>query len=157
MSHSTVKLQFARAGIVFVLAGVSLLAVAPSLSAKDPVYDRGTLLSMDSQACGSTEVGGKSVAGEILGTDSGKKTTQQILCQDYVLQSDRIVYHIRLKDAKHPILLPVGDAVEFRIEKSSLFLRDPESGQKEREYIVVSMTPRTDAKDTHTTTAEQQQ
>jgi hypothetical protein len=61
-----------------------------------------------------------------------------------VLQSDRLIYHIRVKDAKHPVLLPVGNAVEFRIEKSSLFLRDPENGKQEHEYVVISMQPRTD-------------
>jgi hypothetical protein len=79
-----------------------------------------------------------------------------VLCQEYVLQSDRIVYHIRPKDAKHPVLLPVGEAVQFRIEKSSLFLRDAENNQKEHEYLVISMEPRSDAKDARDT-AEQGQ
>jgi|HubBroStandDraft_1064217.scaffolds.fasta_scaffold228325_1 hypothetical protein len=142
------KSQIARVGCIAILAGASLFTIGPSLLAHDPpAYDRGMLLSMNSQSCGTTENGGKSVAGEILGTDNEKKTTQQVLCQDYVLQSDKIVYHIRPKDAKHPLLLPVGDSVEFRIQKSSLYLRDPETNQKETEYTVISMEPRSDVKD----------
>jgi hypothetical protein len=148
MSDFQPKSRFARVGCVVVLSAASLLPFASTLLAHDPpAYDRGILLSMDSQSCGTTENGGKSVAGELLGTDNEKKTTQQVLCQDYVLQSDKIVYHIRPKDTKHPFLLPVGDSVEFRIRKASLFLRDPETNQKESEYTVISMQPRVDVKD----------
>ena len=73
-----------------------------------------------------------------------------------MLQSDRIVYHIRPKDMKHPVLLPVGDAVQFRIEKNSLFLRDAENNQKEHEYVVVSMEQRADVKDTRDTAQQGQ-
>jgi hypothetical protein len=151
MRDSLEKSQTACVGLVVIMAFALMFSIAPPLFAKDPVYDRGMLLSMDTQSCGTTENGGKSVAGEILGTDSDKKTTQQVLCQDYVLQSDRIIYHIRPKDMKHPMLLPVGNSVEFRIAKTSLFLRDPESSDKEREYVVTSMQPRSDVKDARNT------
>jgi len=144
VNDSSLKSHVASVVLVVAIAGASLFLAAPPLRAKTPVYNRGELLSMDSQSCGSTESGGKTVAGEILGTDAGHHTTQEVLCQDYVLQSDRLIYHIRVKDAKHPVLLPVGNAVEFRIEKSSLFLRDPENGKQEHEYVVISMQTRTD-------------
>ena len=57
------------------------------------------------------------------------------------------VFRIRPTDQKHPVLLPVGESVEFRIHKDKLYLRDPERDKKEREYIVLSMQPRPDAKD----------
>ncbi len=37
------------------------------------------------------------------------------------------------------------ETAQFRIHKDKLILRVPESDDKEREYIVVSMTPRQDA------------
>jgi len=124
------------------------LLLAPALLAKDPAsYDKGVLLSMDSTTCGTAENGGKSVAGEILGTDSSHKKTQEVLCQEYVLQGDHITYRIRPRDDKHPVLLPVGQAIQFRIHKDKLYLRDPEGDQKEREYSVVSMQVRQDVKD----------
>ena len=133
-----------RIGIA--LAGAALL-IAPITFAKDaPSYDKGVLLSMDSASCGYAQNSGKSVAGEILGTDSARTKTQEMLCQEYSLQTDRIVYRIRPKDEKHPVLLPVGERVEFRIHKDKLFLRVPEGDDKEREYTVLSMQLREDVK-----------
>ncbi len=97
---------------------------------------------MDSSSCGTQEKGSKTVAGEIFGTDGQHKQTQEMLCQEYVLQSERVIYRIRPKDEKHPVLLPIGETAQFRISKDKLILRVPESDGKEREYIVVSMTPR---------------
>jgi hypothetical protein len=39
-------------------------------------------------------------------------------------------------------LLPIGETAQFRISKDKLILRVPEVNDKERDYIVVSMTPR---------------
>lgn len=129
-----------------ILAGV--LCAAASVQAKDkPAYERGTLQQMDSTSCGYAEKQAKTLAGEILGTDSQHKRTEQVLCQEYILQTDRITYRIRPKDDKHPALLPIGETAEFRIHKDKLLLRVVESDDKEREYIVVSMTPRADASD----------
>lgn len=122
-------------------------ALAPHALAKDPPdYEKGLLLSMESTSCGYAENGGKSVTGEILGTDSAHKKTQELLCQEYVLQSEHITYRIRPKDDKHPTLLPVGEAVRFRIHKDRMYLMVPEGDQKEREYLVLSMQLRPDAK-----------
>jgi hypothetical protein len=111
-------------------------------SAKEHDYQKGTLLRMDSTSCGTQEKGSKTVAGEIFGTDGQHKQTQEMLCQEYVLESDHVVYRIRPKDEKHPALLPIGETAQFRISKDKLILRVPESDGKEREYIVVSMIPR---------------
>ena len=84
----------------FLLAGLAY--------AKEPKpHNSGTLLQMDSVQCGTAEKSARSFAGEVLGTDSGHKNTQQVLCQEYVLQTDRVVYRIRPRDEKHPALLPV--------------------------------------------------
>src|SRR5205807_5576524 len=121
------------------------LVFASVCAAKDHAdYQKGTLLRMDSTSCGMQEKGSKSLAGELLGTDAQSKKTQEVLCQEYVLQTERVVYRIRPKDDKHPVLLPIGETAQFRIHKDKLILRVPESDDKEREYIVVSMTPRQD-------------
>lgn len=122
-----------------------LLVVPAYLQAKDrPAYEKGELLQMESAACGYAEKDGKTLAGQIFGTDGQHKKTQETLCQEYVLRSQRVTYRIRPKDDKHPTLLPIGETAEFRIHKDKLLLRVPEADGKEREYIVVSMTPRTD-------------
>ena len=123
----------------------SLLFAGVCAAKEHSDYQKGTLLRMDSSACGMQEKGSKSLTGEILGTDAQSKKTQEMLCQEYVLQTDRVVYRIRPKDDKHPVLLPIGETAQFRIHKDKLILKVAESDDKEREYIVVSMTPRQDA------------
>jgi len=118
------------------------LLLAGVCSAKEHDYQKGTLLRMDSSSCGTQEKGSKTVAGEIFGTDGQHKQTQEMLCQEYILQADHVVYRIRPKDDKHPVLLPIGEVAQFRISKDKLVLRVPEVNDKEHEYIVVSMTPR---------------
>jgi hypothetical protein len=132
------------AGMLLVMAA-SIQNVAPARAKDKPAYERGVLLQMDSTHCGYAEKGGKTLTGELLGTDGQHKNTQEVLCQEYILKSDRLIYRIRPKDDKHPTLLPVGEAAEFRIHKDKMLLRVPESDGKEREYVVVSMTARADA------------
>jgi hypothetical protein len=128
----------------------SMQAAAPAPAKDKPAYERGVLLQMDSTHCGYAEKDGKTLTGEILGTDGQHKNTQEVLCQEYILKSDRLIYRIRPKDDKHPTLLPVGETAEFRIHKDKMILRVPESDGKEREYIVVSMTPRAETVEAHT-------
>jgi len=114
--------------------------------AKEPkAYQSGKLLQMDSVQCGVDEKDAKSFTGEMIGTDSGHKKTQELLCQEYLLQTERVIYKIRPKDIKHPILLPVGDQAQFRLQKDKMLLRVEDLDSKEREYIVVSMKPRSDS------------
>jgi hypothetical protein len=121
------------------------LSLASAAFAKDPKpYQTGKLLQMDSVQCGVAEKDAKSFTGEMLGTDSGNKKTQELLCQEYVLQSERVIYRIRPRDEKHPVLLPVGERGQFRLQKDKMLLRVEDLDNKEREYIVVSMTPRSD-------------
>jgi len=130
---------------------LKFLVIAPVLLAtaayaKEPkAYQGGKLLQMDSVKCGVDEKDAKSFAGEMIGTDSGQKKTQELLCQEYLLQAEKVVYRIRPRDEKHPALLPVGEQAQFRLEKDKMLLRVEDLDGKEREYIVVSMTPRSDS------------
>lgn len=123
-----------------------VLTLATSAFAKEPKpYQTGKLLQMDSVQCGMAEKDAKSFAGEMLGTDSGSKKTHELLCQEYVLQSEHVIYRIRPRDEKHPVLLPVGEQAQFRLQKDKMLLRVEDLDNKEREYTVVSMTPRSDS------------
>ena len=125
---------------------VASLLLAATAYAKEPkAYQSGKLLQMDSVSCGIDEKNGKSFTGELIGTDSGHKKTQELLCQEYLLQTDRMIYRIRPKDTKHPVLLPVGERAQFRLEKDKMVLRVEDLDSKERDYIVVSMTPRSES------------
>lgn len=121
------------------------LGVASAAFAKEPKpYQTGKLLQMDSVPCGTAEKDAQSLAGEMLGTDSGSKKTHELLCQEYVLQTERVIYRIRPRDEKHPALLPIGEQAQFRMQKDKMLLRVEDLDSKEREYIVVSMTPRSE-------------
>ncbi len=124
----------------------AILALTSAGYAKEPKpYQTGQLLQMDSVQCGMAENDAKSLAGEVLGTDSGSKNTRELLCQEYVLQAEKVIYRIRPRDEKHPMLLPVGERAQFRLQKDKMLLRVEDIDSKEREYIVVSMTPRAES------------
>ena len=124
---------------------LTLILLAATAYGREPkVYQTGQLLQMDSVQCGVDEKDAKSLTGEMLGTDSGHKKTHELLCQEYLLQTDRVIYRIRPRDEKHPALLPIGDHAQFRLEKDKMLLRVEDLDSKEREFIVVSMTPRGD-------------
>ena len=125
-----------------------VLSLTSAVLAKDPKpFQRGTLVQMDSVQCG-------------VGDKNAKSLAQELPCQEYVLQADRVTYRIRPRDAKHAGLLPVGETAQFRLEKNEMLLRvenlddpyrdspdrsGPNHTEKERAFIVVSMTPRSDS------------
>ena len=124
-----------------------IVLIAGLAQAKEPKhFQSGTLLQMDSVSCGVDEKDGKSITGELIGTDSGHKKTRELLCQEYVLQSEHVNYRIRPKEEKHPVLLPVGEKAQFRMDKDKMVLRVEDLDDKDRDYIVVSMTPRQNTK-----------
>src|SRR5207302_10381800 len=128
------------------LSCVGLLLTSMAYAKEPKPFQTGKLLQMDSVACGVSETDGKSLAGEMLGTDSGSKKTHELLCQEYLLQSEHVIYRIRPRDEKHPVLLPVGEQAQFRIQKDKMLLQVEDLDQKEREYNVVSMTPHESSK-----------
>ena len=93
---------------------------------------------MDSEPCGMDQKNGKSITGEMLGTDSAHMKSKELLCQEYVLETAKVVYHIRPKDDKHPALLPIGEKAQFRIDKDMMKLRVEDADDKERDYVVRS-------------------
>jgi hypothetical protein len=68
---------------------------------------------------------------------------QEPACSVYLLEAEGVVFHIRAKSAKHAPLLPVGQRAQFRIAKGNILLHMDGIDSREREYIVVSMSPRT--------------
>ena len=122
---------------------VALLA-SVALAKEPKPRQTAKIMQMEAVACGVDENSGKSVVGEIIGTDSAHKKTHELLCQEYVLQSEKVIYRVRPRDEKHPVLLPVGEKAQFRLEKDKMILRVEDLDDKDRQYAVVSMTPRDD-------------
>lgn len=124
---------------------ICVVLLASVALAKEPKpRQTAKIMQMEAVACGVDENSGKSVMGEIIGTDSAHKKTHELLCQEYVLQSEKITYRVRPRDEKHPVLLPVGEKAQFRLEKDKMILRVEDLDNKDRQYAVVSMTPRED-------------
>ena len=88
------------------------------------------------------ENSGKSFVGEMVGTIPLIRKPTPCSARNISLQSDTVIYRIRPRDEKHPVLLPVGQDAQFRIHKDKMLLQVEDLDEKEREYTVVSMTPR---------------
>jgi hypothetical protein len=133
---------------------LAILLLAAIAEAKEPRhFQSGRLLKMESVKCGTDAKNGKSVVGEMIGTDSSHMKTRELLCQQYVLATDTLIYTIRPKDEKHPALLPVGEKAQFRLAKDKIMLRVEDMDDKEREYIVISMVPKDSADTTASSSA----
>src|SRR5690348_2243217 len=121
---------------LLVIAVVSACACGLAYAKDARFYQKGRLVSMEAVSCGFAEKSGNSVLGQIVGTDGAHKNTKEMLCQEYVLRSDKVQYRIRPRDEKHPQLLPIGENAEFRLQKDKLYLKVNEMDGKERDYSV---------------------
>ena len=87
--------------------------------------------------------------GKLLQTDFATCTAQgkspEASCVQYVLESDSVVFHIRPRNAKHTIILPAGERAQFRIDKGVILLHMDGVDNRERPYVVVSISPRTES------------
>jgi hypothetical protein len=103
--------------------------------AKEPkAYQDAKLVQMDSVQCGVAEKDAKK-----------DKKSHELLCQEYSLQADHVVYRIRPKDDKHAVLLPIGESAKFRLEKDKMLVRVEVFDSKEREFSIVSVKPVSDS------------
>jgi hypothetical protein len=112
----------------------SLLLAATAYAKEPRAYQDAKLVQMDSVQCGVAE---KDVKKE--------KKSHELLCQEYSLQADHVVYRIRPTDDKHQVLLPIGESAKFRIEKNKMLVRVEAFDSKEREFAIVSVKPFSDS------------
>jgi hypothetical protein len=147
------RTETARRLIMRVNYLLAVLLLATTVQAKQPKhYQSGKLLRMESVKCGTDEKNGKSFAGEMIGTDSAHTKTHELLCQQYTLETSSLVYTVRPKNEKHPALLPIGENAQFRLEKDKMLLRVEDMDDKEREYIVISISPKGQPETAHNLT-----
>jgi hypothetical protein len=124
---------------------LGLMFLAPMARAQErTAYLSGKLLQMDSAQCESHSKAADSSTADS-GQKDGQKKEQAKICAEYVLQADEVIYRIRPRNAKHPVLLPVGEWAQFRMQSDKMQLRVQALDNKEREYIVISMRPRGDS------------
>ncbi len=118
------------------IALFALLCASFAYASDHQTTQSGTILKMESADCG---------------TDTAHKKMYTLLCHEYLLQTDSVIYRIRPRDNKNSALLPIGGEAQFHIEKNYIKLHVKGADNKDRDYIIVSMSPRADAQaaDTH--------
>jgi hypothetical protein len=68
------------------------------------------------------------------GTKGGKKSID-LLCQDYVIRTTSVEYHIRQSKPSNKALVPVNTKIEFAIDKDKIKFK---IDGKSYEYVIVS-------------------
>jgi hypothetical protein len=119
-----------------------LLAAVP-LSADDKKKknqpDRAMLEKMEAVPCGAKQEGLTGLGSLWASVGVTRVNSDEKLCPQYLIRTDDMEYHIRSKD-KHPMILPVGHEVVFKIKKDRMLLKVPDGDRKMRPYQVVAMT-----------------
>lgn len=124
------------------VAGLVLLAAIPASAGGDKKKpERALLEKMEAVPCGAKE---KGLTG--LGTPWGSAGVTHVnsdekLCPQYMVVTDDMEYHIRPTDKKHPVVLPVGKEITFKIRKDHMILKVADGDQKTMTYTVVAMKP----------------
>ncbi len=98
----------------------ALALVAVCASAKEKI-GTGIVISETSVPCGSQK--------------AKHHSTQDLLCQEYVIRTDSIEYHVRQPQQYHAELVPVNTQIEFKLDKDKMKFK---VDGKQHELIVVS-------------------
>ena len=124
-----------------VLAATMVAVVIPASAEKKKHQDRGMLEKMEAVPCGAKERGITGLGSIFASAGIQAVNSEEKLCPQYLLRTDDMEYHIRPKDKKHEVLLPVGKEGEFKIAKDVMEMRIPDGDHKKRRYQVVAMKP----------------
>ena len=102
------------------LLATAVLSISPLLNAGNP-SQTGKIVSENSVDCGTKK--------------QGKKEQMDLVCQEYVLRSSTVEYHIRQPKQKDQTMLPLNSPVEFEMDKDKMKLK---VNGKKLEFLVVS-------------------
>jgi hypothetical protein len=121
-----------------------LLAGAVPLSAggkKKNGPERAMLEKMEAVPCGAKQKGLSGLGSFWASVGVTHLNSDEKLCPQYLLRTDDMDYRIRPTDLKHPVVLPVGHEIVFRIKKDRMFVKVPDGDSKMRPYEVVAEEP----------------
>jgi hypothetical protein len=133
-----------------ILALVLVFAVPADAGKKKKVQARGMLEKMEAVPCGAKQRGLTGLGSVWASAGITHVNSDEKLCPQYLLRTDEMEYQIRPTDGKHPVVLPVGKEMEFKIKNDKMFLKATEGGGKTLTYRVVAINP------TNTDTATQE-
>jgi hypothetical protein len=120
----------------------ALLMVVPAFAHdKEKKPNRVMIEKMEAVPCGAKEHGMTGLGSIWASVGITSVNSDEKLCPQYMLRSDDMEYHVRPRDKKHPVLLPIGQEGEFRVKKDKFDMRVADGDRKMRHYQVVSMKP----------------
>jgi hypothetical protein len=125
------------------LLAIILLAAIPLNAGgnkKNPP-ERAMLEKMEAVPCGAKEKGVTGLGTVWASAGITHVNSDEKLCPQYEVLTDDMEYHIRPTDTKHPIVLPVGKEIAFKIKKDRMYLRVADGDQKMLTYAVVAEKP----------------
>jgi hypothetical protein len=129
-----------KTALILALVLVSAVPLrADDKKKKNP--ERALLEKMEAVPCGAKEKGLTGLGTVWASAGITHVNSDEKLCPQYMVITDDMEYHIRPTDTKHPVLLPVGKEIEFKIKKDEMFLRVVDGDKKMETYHVVSMKP----------------
>ncbi|HUN60999.1 MAG TPA: hypothetical protein VMU53_03365 [Candidatus Sulfotelmatobacter sp.] len=130
--------------IPMVLAFVLLVPIGAPAKKKSPP-DRAMLEKMEAVPCGAKQKGLSGLGSFWASVGITDVHSNEKLCPQYLLRTDDMDYKIRPMDMKHPLVLPVGHEVIFKISKDRMFVRVPDGDDKHikkmQPYEVVAAEP----------------
>jgi hypothetical protein len=113
-----------------------------SAAAKDKKKPpRGMIESMQSLPCGMKQKGLNGLGAVWGSVGVTSVSSNEKLCPQYLFRTDDLEYHIRPKDTKHPVILPIGHEAEFKVKKDEILLKVADGDHKTLAYHVISMEP----------------
>jgi hypothetical protein len=128
--------------VIVLLALASALPLSANDDKKHKDYQRGMLEKMEAVPCGAKQRGLSGLGTLWASAGVTHVNSDEKLCPQYLLRTDKMDYQIRPLDLKHAVLLPVGTEGEFKLKDKDMLLTMPEGGdRKTRSYEVVSMNP----------------
>jgi len=126
---------------VRLISMLTLLLVLPGFAGdKKKHANRAMIEKMEAVPCGAHERGLTGLGSIWASVGVTHVNSDEKLCPQYMLRSDDMEYHVRPLD-KHPVLLPVGQEGEFKVQKDKIDMRIPDGDRKMRHYQVVAMKP----------------
>lgn len=130
-----------KSRLVVLLAFVCALPLSAN-DKKHKDFQRGMLEKMEAVPCGAKQHGLSGLGTMWASAGITRVNTDEKMCPQYLLRTDKMDYEIRPLDLKHATLLPVGTEGEFKVKDKDILLTMPEGGdRKTRSYEVVSMNP----------------
>jgi hypothetical protein len=126
-----------------VVLALVVVAVFPLIAdgKKKNQPERAMLEKMEAVPCGAKQKGLSGLGSFWASVGITDVHSNEKRCPEYLLRTDDMDYKIRPIDLKHPVVLPIGREVVFKIQKDRMMLRDPEGDKKVRSYEVVAMEP----------------